>query len=193
MLKKKKFSSEDEKMKIEEDLSFWNGARMFLESYVPTPPSVQISSNTILKLGGKTFEILFFGTAHTDNDLVILDREDRLLIMGDLLCYRKCYIMSSQSDAENWIVLLDHLIDRRDEYDHVIPGHGDAVLGVEALIEQRDYLKTVVDAVKAARKRGLSLERAKVEIQMEEYSEYMMADRIGLDIDAVWQQLERKE
>ncbi len=132
-----------------------------LERRVPYPPSLQITSDVILKFGGKIFEILFFGTAHTDNDLVVLDREDRLLIMGDLLCYRKCYIMDSQSNAINWIALLDQLINRRDEYDYGIPGYGSAVENIDALIEQRDYLKNLSDAVKSARQRLLTLDQAK--------------------------------
>jgi glyoxylase-like metal-dependent hydrolase (beta-lactamase superfamily II) len=64
-----------------------------LEGRVPNPPSLQITYDVIPKLGGKTFEIPYFGTAHTDSDLIVLDREDGFLIIGDLLCYRKFYIM----------------------------------------------------------------------------------------------------
>lgn len=192
LLIKKKFLSDKERKKIEEDLVLWNNARNFLQSYVPTPPSVQISSDTILKFGGKTFEILFFETAHTDNDLVVLDKEDKLLIMGDLFCYRKCYIMGLQSDAENWIALLDQLIVCRDEYDYVIPGHGGVVENIDALIEQRDYLNNICKAVVNARQNGLTLDEAKESIRLEQYNEYMMYDRIGLDVEAYWQQLEKR-
>ena len=116
-----------------------------------SPLTFQITSDVILKLGGKTFEILYFGTAHTNNDLVVLDRESRLLIMGDLLCHRKCYIMSPESDATNWIALLEKLIERSTEYEYVIPGHGGVVANVNALMEQRDYLKNLCNAVKNAR------------------------------------------
>jgi len=190
-LKEGKYKSVNEKKRIEEDLVFWNGTKAFFKTYKPTPPSLQISSNTTLKLGGKTFEILFFGIAHTDNDLVVLDREDRLLIMGDLLCYRKCYIMGSQSNAKNWIALLDQLIDRRDEYNYVIPGHGDAVENIDALVEQRDYLKNICDAVESAQQRHLTLDQAKKSIQLEQYKTYMMYDRLDLDIEAYWKQIEQ--
>lgn len=178
---------------IKKDLLFWKSAKAFLEMYVPTPPSVQISSNTLLRVGHKTFEILFFGKAHTDNDLVVLDRDDRLLIMGDLLCYRKCYIMNAEADAMNWIALLQTLIDRRDEFDYVVPGHGGVVVGVNALLEQREYLNILSDAVWQARQRGSDLEHAKEEIRMEQYSDYMMYDRVGLDVEAMWIQFDRKE
>ena len=53
--------------------------------------------------------------------------------------------MCPQSDAKNWIVLLDTLTNRKDEYDYVIPGHCSIVQDVEALIEQRSYLKTICE------------------------------------------------
>jgi cyclase len=177
--------------KLKEDLAYWEDVKAFLEQYIPTPPSFQITSNAILKLGDTTFEILYFGTAHTNNDLVVLDRDDKLLIMGDLLFYRKCYIMNPKSDPANWISLLNKLIERSDEYEYVIPGHGGVVLTVDALKEQRDYLKNLCDAVKGARQSDLNLDLAKKEIRLEQYKKYIDYDRIGLDIEACWQQLEK--
>jgi len=166
-------------------------AHVNLTEHVSPPPAIQITSDAILKPNNKTFEILYFGTAHTNNDIVVLDREDRVLIMGDLLCYRKCYIMDTESDAENWIVLLEKLIDRRNEYEYVIPGHGGVVVNVEALIEQRDYLKDICNAVNNARHRNLSLGQAKKDIRLEQYKKYINYDRIGLDIEAFWKQTEK--
>jgi glyoxylase-like metal-dependent hydrolase (beta-lactamase superfamily II) len=164
-------------------------AHVNLLKHVTVPLSDQINSDTIITLGNKTFEILYFGSAHTDNDLVVLDREDRILIMGDLLCYRKCYIMNTESDAGNWINLLEKLIDRRDEFDFVIPGHGGIVLDVESLIEQRDYLRNLRDAVKSIQRKNLTLNDAKNEIGLEQYKDYMMYDKIESDIKACWDQL----
>lgn len=100
--------------------------------------------------------------------------------------------MGSQSDAENWIALLDHLIDRQDEYDHVIPGHGGAVENVDALVEQRDYLKNICEAVVTARGKKLTLDQAKKTITLEQYKNYIMYDRISLDVEAYWQQLDKR-
>jgi glyoxylase-like metal-dependent hydrolase (beta-lactamase superfamily II) len=181
----------EEGKKVREELSQWKERKAFLEEYVPISAGLQITSDMILKLGGKTFEILHFDTAHTDNDLVVLVREDRLLIMGDLLCYRKCYVLNPRGDARNWIALLEELIERRQEYDYVVPGHGGVVLTVEAMIEQRDYLKVICDAVDSARDEGLTLEQAKDEIRLEQYRGYIDYDRIGLDLEACWKQVEK--
>jgi len=154
-------------------------------------PTIQITSDTILSFGNKTFEILYFGPAHTDNDLIILDKDDRLLIMGDLFCYKKCYLMGPQSDVINWIVLLDKLINRRDEYDYVIPGHCGIFYTVKALIEQSSYLKTICETVENAKSRNLTLEQAKRHNLLQQYKSYMMFDKIGLDIERYWNQIEK--
>lgn len=159
------------------------------EDYVATPPAVQISANTTIKLGGKTFEILHFGTGHTDNDLVVLDRQDKLLIMGDLLFVRKCYIMNSGSDVKNWIATLDKLMIRSDRYQYVVPGHGAVVTDASALKQLQDYLVDLWTAVTDAHRKGLTLEEAKQEIRLEEYAEYGDYDQLGLDIEVCWRQV----
>jgi cyclase len=186
---KDKKGEEADTLKI--DLLFWEEAKTFLGEFVPTPPCLHITSDAILTFGGKTFEILYNGTAHTDNDLVILILEDQLLIMGDLLFYRKCYIMSSASDVKNWITILDEMLKRSDEYKNVIPGHGAVVVDVEALVAQRDYLNTLLGTVSDAHHRGLTLDQTKKEITLGNYKEYIDYDKIGLDIEACWHQLER--
>lgn len=161
------------------------------DEYVPTPPTLQISSNTTIKLGGKTFEILHFGTGHTDNDLVVLDRQDKLLILGDLLFVRKCYVMNSGSDVKNWIATLDKLMIRSDQYQYVVPGHGAVVTDASALKQLQDYLVALWTAVTEAHRKGLTLEQAKQEIRLEEYADFEDYDRMGLDIEVCWRQIGR--
>lgn len=161
-----------------------------LADFVPTDPSLLISSDILIHLGGKTFEILHFGNAHTDNDLVVLDREDRLLIMGDLLCPGKSYVLGTGSNTRGWIALLDGLIGRSDEYDLVVAGHGAVVVDVSALAGQREYLLDLWNAVTDAHTRGLTLEQAKRAINLEKYKDNIKYDKIGLDIEACWDQME---
>ena len=42
-------------------------------------------------------------------------------------------------------------------------------------------------------RRGLTLTKAQKELQFEEYKEYMQYNRMALDIEALWQQLDKKE
>lgn len=187
-LDKQKNSKSKEAKRLKYDLTSWKWLKELLEELVPTPPSVQITSNAYLELGSNTFEILYFGTAHTDSDLVILDKKNKLLIMGDLLFFRKCYIMSAESSTKHWIDIMGKLIARSEEFEYVIPGHGAVCADESALKEQRDYLNDILNAVEDARRRNLTLEQAKKEICLEKYKDWLDYDRIGLDIEACWVQ-----
>jgi uncharacterized sulfatase len=164
-------------------------AHAYPKKEIDIPVNIQIQSGAILAFGGKTFEILYFGNAHTESDLIILDREDRLLIMGDLLCRRKCYVLVSKSDALNWIALLKQIVERKEEYDLVIPGHGGVVEDVASLREQKDYLQDIWSVVKKAREGDLTLEETKKSVYLGKYKDYMLFDQIGLDIEACWNQM----
>ncbi|UCD36952.1 MAG: hypothetical protein JSW54_08925 [Fidelibacterota bacterium] len=61
---------------------------------------------------------------------------------------------------------------------------------VTVAIEQRDYLQNICKAVERTRRKKLTLDQAKEVIHLEQYNEYLMYDRIGLDIEAYWLQLE---
>jgi glyoxylase-like metal-dependent hydrolase (beta-lactamase superfamily II) len=192
-LENREDQNDQDSQKLKEDIELWEGARAFLEEYELTLPSIQITSSAVLRFGNKTFDILYDGTAHTTNDMVVLDREDSVLVMGDLLFYRKSYIMNRGSDILNWIEILDGLIARQDEYTTVISGHGGVVQDVEALVEQRDYLKNIYGYVTNARQKGLSLAQAQEELAFDQYKDYIDYDRIGSDVEACWYQLEQKE
>jgi len=191
-LKEGKADKSGDTEKTEKDIARWKRIKAVFDELVPTPPDVRIACDSSLKLGAKTFEFLCFGTAHTDNDLVVLDRDDGLLIMGDLLFYRKCYIMGPHSDTKHWIALLNKLIDNSSRYEHVIPSHGPARgVGVSALEEQRDYLQALWDAVVGARQKGLTKDQAINQINLDQYKDWVDYDRIGLDIEACWIQMDR--
>ncbi len=156
------------------------------------PVNIFITSETVLNFGDKTFEIHFLGNAHTNSDLVIFDHKDNLLIMGDLLCRRKSYIIVPGSDTENWINILGSLIERKNEYKYVIPGHGGIVEDVSSLIEQQNYLKDIWSAAKYAMDKGLTLKKISKHNIINKYKDYMVFDRIGLDIKACWEQMKKE-
>jgi len=179
----------EKKDSIDNTHKHWKEVKAFFETYKPSPPTIFISSDTVLKIGEKTFEIFFYGPAHTNNDIVILDREDRLLVMGDLVCPKKCYLMGSQSDITNWIDILDKLLKRKNEYEFVIPGHGGICENADALSDQKEYLVDIKELVLEAKRSGLPLEKVKYIDKLNKYCKYLMYDKIDLDIETCWDQL----
>ncbi|MFN3264441.1 MAG: MBL fold metallo-hydrolase, partial [Aquificaceae bacterium] len=49
------------------------------------PPDVVVEDRYTLKAGRKTFEIVYMGPAHTDNDLVVYMPTEKVLFTGDLV------------------------------------------------------------------------------------------------------------
>lgn len=147
----------------------------------------------LLKVGEKEFEILYFGPTHTETDLVILDRQDRVLMMGDLVCPEKCYLMGSQSNADTWIDFIEYLLERQQDYDVVIPGHCGVAETPAALKLQRKYLSDILSAVKSGREAGLTLEQIQEKNSFKQFEKYMMYDRVHRDVESVWNQIETSQ
>lgn len=173
------------------------GAREILQEFKGftfTPPILDLNGGAAITLGGKAIQILHLGPGHSDTDLVVLVPDERLLVMGDLgLPGLIPYIdIEGGADPENWIAILDKLIQMEDQYLHVVPGHGD-IGTVENLKEQRTCLNDLRQAVNSAWKRGLTLEQAKSEIKLEQYQNYSNFKRARpLNIENCWRFLEKK-
>jgi len=157
---------------------------------MPFKIDVSISADTVLSIGEKSFQLMYFGPAHTDSDIIILDKEDKLLIMGDLLCFRKSYILLPGSDVLNWINLLEKIIGRKDEYKYVIPGHGAVTADYSALAGQRDYLQDLYQSVQYQKKENITFEEAFKQMQFEAYKDYMLFEQISRDVKICWDQAE---
>ena len=101
------------------DEEFWTGdtARLL--------PNETFSDRQTLTIGGKTIELIHPGAGHTDGDLVVLFKDERVLHMGDLF-FNKHYPnidLEAGGTVQEWPTTLDNL-DGLD-FDRVIPGHGD--------------------------------------------------------------------
>lgn len=152
---------------------------------VPAPFSLEAGAR--IELGGKTFHLFHFGPAHTDGDIIVLDAEDRVLVMGDVLFNHMLpYIdVNGGADIVNWIDTLSRLIGMADRYDAVVPGHGE-VGDVQALRDKKQYLQDLWDLVAKARADGMTLEQAKEQLKLEKYSEWGRQAAWPDNIEEAW-------
>lgn len=154
-----------------------------------------ISETTTMEIGGKTFVLYYLGNAHTDNDLAVLIKEEKLLILEDLLFYNRLpYILHDHGcDVENWITTLQFFIDHKEMYSKVIPGHGAAVTDREGIIDAQRYLKYLWGSVKKAKEEGKTLEQAKKEITLDIFENLgSYKEMLGNNIENCWRILERE-
>ena len=100
--------------------------RKFVESNQPGKPSVTFETRASIHLGGKTAELLHFGRAHTDGDLVVYFPAHKVLSMGDMFTVGdatpQLIDYSGGGSARDWAGTLDGALML--DFNTVVPGHG---------------------------------------------------------------------
>lgn len=128
------------------------------------PPTLLVEDRLRLDLGGRHLLLTAHPTAHTDNDLTVLDEQTGLLWTGDLLFVDHLPVVDGS--LKGWLGVMDGLASLPAV--RAIPGHGPAVVPwPDALAAQRAYLETLATDLRqmiaagetlreAARKAGLA-------------------------------------
>jgi glyoxylase-like metal-dependent hydrolase (beta-lactamase superfamily II) len=124
---------------------------------VLTKPTVLFSDTLTLDLGEMTLNLIYYGRAHTESDILVHVPELRLLMVGDLFFKTWLpYLSGQRIDVPRWFQALDSLPSGLRNVDRVISGHGEPMTGDE-LRAQVAYLRDIWDGVTAARRDGLTL------------------------------------
>ncbi|CAA6825597.1 MAG: SoxH protein, homolog [uncultured Thiotrichaceae bacterium] len=92
----------------------------------------------VIKLGGKTIELLNLGPAHSPGDIMVWLPEDKLIITGDMAFHQRMLPVFEHTNTDGWINTWDRLLALKPEY--VIPGHGAPTNTDEVTKYTKDYL-----------------------------------------------------
>lgn len=119
-------------------------------------PTLAVSATHDLDLGGRTLQLVAHPVAHSPSDLTVFDTASQTLWTGDLLFIERT--PSVDGDVASWLEVITQL--RNIPSTHTVPGHGAVTLdGVAALDDEKRYLTTLLADVRAAIKRGDSMEQ----------------------------------
>jgi len=132
------------------DGDFWTGDAAALK------PSETFNDRQILTIGGKTIELVSPGRGHTDGDLVVVFRDERVLHTGDLL-FKDHYPnidLEAGGTLEGWPATLDRVLLL--DFDRVIPGHG-ATTDRQGILQFRAFLTQLWEIGRQAAANGTSL------------------------------------
>ena len=120
-------------------------------------PTLLVTDEMKLDLGGRGLSLKAWRTAHTDSDLTILDEETGTLFAGDLMVTGHVPVLDGS--IVGWLAALDDLA--RIGARRVVPGHGP--VGDDwrpALEKQRQYLQRLTSDVRGLIRRGATIAAA---------------------------------
>ncbi|MCP4573780.1 MAG: MBL fold metallo-hydrolase [bacterium] len=130
----------------------------------PPPPTRVFADRMELDLGDVTVEMFYIGGMHTASDIAVLIPKHGLLLTGDTMadvwltdtpgCLASFSARSGIAhDFPRWMKNWNHLLDRKDEYHTLLPGHWNGELshaGAEARVRYVEALWNAAEQKAAA-------------------------------------------
>jgi cyclase len=177
------------------DLAELGSTGRFLERFVAgldfagaelTCPNETFRGSLELTVGDKDVRLIQVGPAHSNGDLLVHVPGDRVIYVGDIL-FTSGHPAVWSGPYQNWIDAC-RTIEALD-VDVVVPGHG-PLSDRAGVARQRAYLEYVRDQAGAFHQSGLSLEEAVRAFDLGPYAGWPDAERILINIDAVYRELE---
>jgi glyoxylase-like metal-dependent hydrolase (beta-lactamase superfamily II) len=154
-------------------------------------PEIAFTDQLTLELGGKTIELYYTGRNHSDNSIVLLYPERRLLFAVDFIPVNTL-LFQNLPDAypEEWVESL-RWIEENLDFDVLVPGHP-PLPGTKANVtEVREYLEDLMATVRAAQDQGLAdnspemIEAVRTELEPAYGSWGMFAEWLPLNIEGL--------
>lgn len=139
-------------------------------------PDVTYSSEWSLDTGDEIIRLNYYGNAHTGGDSVVTFEKANVVHMGDLVFNRWYPFIDRNGGAsvQNWINVLETVVDNTSSDTRFIFGHGNSEFGVTGnqadVLVMRDFLSRLIEEVES----GLNAGKSKDEIiQKEMFDEFL--------------------
>jgi quinoprotein relay system zinc metallohydrolase 2 len=152
------------------------------------PPTLLVEDRLELDLGGRTLLLQAHPTAHTDNDLSVLDRASGTLWLADLVFMERVPVIDGS--LLGWLEVLAAL--RVQEAARVVPGHGPASAAWPAAIAPLErYLTKLRDEIRTRIAAGGTIEQAVATVAQDERQHWRLFDFYHLrNVTAAFTELE---
>jgi quinoprotein relay system zinc metallohydrolase 2 len=155
---------------------------------IPPGETVALGTPRDIDLGGRVLRLTAHPTAHTDNDLTVMDLETNTLFLGDLLFVR--HIPALDGSLKGWLEATGAL--RQVKAARAVPGHGPATVSwPEALAPQEKYLGKLLARIRELLKQGKDIEQAAQTVGLDERDAWALFDEFNArNVSAGYAELE---
>lgn len=138
------------------------------------PPDKSVKKHMTIDLGGRVLILTAHPTAHTDNDLTVLDKNTNTLWMSDLLFIEHLPVIDGS--LKGWLSELKRM--EKKKYNFVIPGHGNVVTDwPESLQAEKNYLEILLSEIRDMIKKGKFIEEAIENVGYSEQHKWKLFDQ----------------
>ncbi len=139
-------------------------------------PAVPVEDSLTLDLGKRRLRLMAYPTAHTDNDLTVLDEQTGTLWTGDLLFIRHLPVVDGS--LKGWLGVMDSLATLTAA--RAVPGHGPASAPwPEALGRQRAYLTKLAADLRVLIAEGETMRQASMKAGQTERRDWVLFDEFN--------------
>ena len=149
---------------------------------------VAVEDRREIDLGGRVLVLEAHPTAHTDNDLTVLDRRTGTLFLGDLLFMG--HLPALDGSLPGWLGLVETLQGR--EVARVVPGHGPVSAAWPSAADAMGaYLSALAASVREAIAEGVPIGRAEEVVGDAIAEGWLLTDAFhGRNVLAAYKELE---
>src|SRR5437660_3240236 len=157
--------------------------RAALEGYRFVAPQVEYRQKMTLKVGERTFELMYLKGVHSESDTAIWLPKERVLFSASAAVVNQYNILRPIVTIPDILAALKMMKGLNPEF--VIPGHGTP--GTVKIFEDSErYYALLLERVGKMTREGKSLDEIKKELRMPEYDGWASKDRIPSNIDAAY-------
>ena len=155
-------------------------------------PTLTFTDRMFIDLGGTHVELIYTGKNHSDNSLVVLLPQHKLLFAVDFIPVETMAYRTMRSDyPDDWIESLKRV--EQLEFDTLVPGHGK--IGRKEHVRMfRGYLEDLRAAVLEQVKKGASLDETKKAVQLPKYESWSRyADWFPENVEGMYRYLTKPQ
>ena len=157
--------------------------RAALEGYRFVTPDIEYRQKMALKVGERTFELMYLKGVHSESDTAVWLPKERVLfsaagiVVDQINNLRPIVSIPEILAAAKMMKSLDPV--------HVVPGHG--IPGTVKIFEDSEkYYALLLDRVGRLAREGKSLDQIKKEVRMPEYENWAAQERFPTNVEAAY-------